>query len=123
MQLITRWRSVTSSPFLPGAGVLRVPADGFGARHRDAEKNVVRHALVGPDMASARVPVVDESLFHLHRPIREEGEEIARSVSGIFLLPTFGVADPPVLTILLNETNRLYDFPILSFPLEVVQPY
>ena len=86
-----------SSPFLPGAGVLRIPSDGFGACHHDVKKNVVRHALVGPYMAGARVPVVDESLFHLHRPIREEGEEIARSVSGIFLLPTFGVADTPVL--------------------------
>lgn len=95
--------------FLPGAGVLRVPADGFGARHRDAEKNVVRHPLVGPDMAGARVPVVDESLFHLHRPIREEGEEIARSVSGIFLLPTFGVADPPVLTKSPNYSTKQID--------------
>ncbi len=99
-------RSVTSSPFLPGAGVLRVPTDGFGARHRDVEKIVVWHALAGPDMAGARVPVVDESLFHLHRPIREEGEEIARSVSGIFLLPTFGVADPPVLTIYITQRNK-----------------
>jgi hypothetical protein len=77
---------------------LRVPADGFGARHHDVEKNVVWHALVGPDLVGARVRVVDEGLVHLYRPIREEREEVARSVPGIFLLPAFGVADTPVLT-------------------------
>lgn len=85
-------------PILPGAGILRLSADGLGAPHRDIEKNLVRHALAGPDLACARAPLVDEGLVHLRRPIREEGEETARLVSGILLLPAFGVADPPLLT-------------------------
>ena len=83
--------------FSPGTRILRVPADGVGARHRHVEEDVPRDAVAGSDMACARIPMVDEGIDHLHRTIREEGEKAPRLVSGVPVLPATGVVDSPVL--------------------------
>jgi len=83
---------------LAGTGILRIPADGIGARHRDIAIHVVRYAVVGSRLVGVGIRLGDEGVFHLRGAVREEGAEIAGVVSRVFLLFAVGVADFIVLT-------------------------
>jgi len=60
--------------------------------------------VVGFDLAGSGLPLGDEGVVDFRGPVREERKEIARFVSGVFLLFIIGVAHSAVLIVLL-QTN------------------
>lgn len=78
-------------------GVLRLPPNNVGARHRDTAVHVVRDALVEFAVVGAGLRLGDEGVGRVRRAVHQEGAAAFGSVSGVFLLFDARVVDPFVL--------------------------
>ncbi|EJK74233.1 hypothetical protein THAOC_04102 [Thalassiosira oceanica] len=56
-----------------------------------------REAVGGPDLARGGIPLVDEGVERIHRPVRREGTEAAGGVPRVLLLPDARLAYTAVL--------------------------
>ena len=110
--------SFLAVPFIfTGPGVLCVSTDSVSSNYCHIKIYMARDTLVRLNLAGIGLPLGNQGIIHFHWSICEERKKIACFISSIFLLSTFGVVDPVVLTYtqythinISNDSQSLFHF-------------